>query len=168
MLRAGKSGGRRRDVPGPSVGEAEEEGLEARRHEDHLRGPEFYAKTPKIRAIYSPFGSAHEEGPRDAPRAQGYLLLGHFGGQKESFVCHVHFIGRDHEGYGHRGERQRVGLGYYDWQGSMGQVRPGDERPRIGRVHQRGAARVRNSLYFFPQAYVHTLASLSVSASHSA
>ena len=48
MLRAGASGGRRRDVPGPSVGEEEEEGLEARRDEDHLRGPEFHAEAAQV------------------------------------------------------------------------------------------------------------------------
>ena len=48
MLRAGTSGGRRRDVPGPSVGEAEEEGLEARRDEDHVRGSQLHSKTSQV------------------------------------------------------------------------------------------------------------------------
>ena len=73
--------------------------------------PNFTRKPPKYERIYKPFRTEDEESPRDAPRAEGDVLSGHFGREEESLFCHVHVIGSDHQRYCYRGERVGARLG---------------------------------------------------------
>ena len=93
----------------------EAEGMEANGQQGHVCWRGIHPKAREDGTIHPTDGYAIQEGQRDTSGLKGNFPAADHWRQEEPAISAIHAVGCIDEGYRYRGQRCRIGYGYYGW-----------------------------------------------------